>query len=53
MYLNETYSEVCVGELLADTFPIHNGLKQGDALSPFFFFFSNWLLQSLSDLGLP
>jgi hypothetical protein len=30
--LNETYSKVHVGKLLSDTFPIQNGLKQGDAL---------------------
>jgi hypothetical protein len=34
MCLNETYSKVCVGKLLSDKFPIQNGLKQGDALSP-------------------
>jgi hypothetical protein len=33
--LNETYSKVHVGELLFDKFPIQNGLKHGDALSPF------------------
>jgi hypothetical protein len=40
MCLNETYSEVCVGNLLSDKFPIQNGLKQGDALSPLFFNFA-------------
>jgi hypothetical protein len=39
MYLNETYSKVHVGKLLSDTFPIKNGLKQGDALSPLLFNF--------------
>jgi hypothetical protein len=34
MCLNETYSKVRVGKLLSDKFPIENGLKQGDALSP-------------------
>jgi hypothetical protein len=34
MCLNETYSKVRVGKLLSDKFPIQNGLKQGDALSP-------------------
>jgi hypothetical protein len=34
MCLNETYSKVCIGKLLSDKFPILNGLKQGDALSP-------------------
>jgi sorting nexin-29 len=40
MCLNETYSKVRVGKLLSDTFPIQNGLKQGDALSPLLFNFS-------------
>jgi hypothetical protein len=31
---NETYSRVRVGKHLSHTFPIKNGLKQGDALSP-------------------
>jgi hypothetical protein len=34
MCLNETCSKVHVGKYLSDTFPIQNGLKQGDALSP-------------------
>jgi hypothetical protein len=34
MCLNETYSKVCIGKHLSDSFPIQNGLKQGDALSP-------------------
>jgi hypothetical protein len=34
MCLNETYSKVRTGKLLSDKFPIQNGLKQGDALSP-------------------
>jgi hypothetical protein len=34
MCLNETYSKVLVGKLVSDKFPIHNGLKQRDALSP-------------------
>jgi len=32
--LNETYSKVRIGKNLSDTFPVQNGLKQGDALSP-------------------
>jgi hypothetical protein len=32
--LDETYSKGCIAELLSDKFPIQNGLKQGDALSP-------------------
>jgi hypothetical protein len=34
MCLNETYSKVRIGKLLSDKFPIQNGLKQGDVLSP-------------------
>ena len=34
MCLTETYSIVRVGKNLSDVFPIRNGLKQGDALSP-------------------
>jgi hypothetical protein len=34
MCLNETYTKVCVDELLSDTFPIQNGLRQEDALLP-------------------
>jgi len=32
--LTETYSRVRVGKNVSDRFPIMNGLKQGDALSP-------------------
>jgi hypothetical protein len=39
MCLNETYSKVRIGKLLSDKFPIQNGLKQGDALSPLLFNF--------------
>jgi hypothetical protein len=38
--LNETYSKVCTGKFLSDKFPIQNGLKQGDALSPSLFNFA-------------
>ena len=34
MCLSETYSRVWVGKDLSDMFPIRNGLKQGDVLSP-------------------
>jgi hypothetical protein len=34
MCLNETYTKVRIGKHLSDSFPIQNGLKQGDALSP-------------------
>jgi len=37
MCLTEMYGRVQVGKNLYDMFPSTNGLKQGDALSPFFF----------------
>jgi len=37
---NETYSRVWVGKHLSNTFPIRNGLKQGDALTPLLFDFA-------------
>jgi hypothetical protein len=40
MYLNEIYSKIPVSKLLSDKFPIQNGLKQGDALSPLLFNFT-------------
>jgi hypothetical protein len=40
MYLSETYSKVRIGKHLFDSFPIQNGLKQGDALSPLLFNFA-------------
>jgi hypothetical protein len=33
MCLNVTYSKVRIGKHLSDSFPIQNGLKQGEALS--------------------
>jgi hypothetical protein len=41
MCLNETYSTVHIGKLLSDKFPIQNGLKQGDVLSPLLFNFAS------------
>jgi hypothetical protein len=38
--LLETYSKVRIGKHLSDSFPIQNGLKQGDALSPQLFNFA-------------
>jgi hypothetical protein len=40
MCLNENYSRVRVAKLLSDRFPIKNGLKQVDALSPLLFNFA-------------
>ena len=40
MCLNETYSRVRMGKNLSEMFPIRNGLKQGDALSPLLFNFA-------------
>jgi hypothetical protein len=37
MSLNETYSKVYIGKTLSNKFPIQNGLKQGDNLSPLLF----------------
>jgi len=38
--LNETHSRVRVGKNLSDVFPIRNGLKHGNALSPLLFNFA-------------
>jgi hypothetical protein len=35
--LSETYRIVSIGIYLSDTFPIQNGLKQGDTLWPLLF----------------
>ena len=40
MSLTETYSRVRVGKNVSDRFPIRNGLKQGDALTPMIFNFA-------------
>jgi hypothetical protein len=40
MCLNETYSKVRRGKHLSDSFPIQNGLKQGDAVSSLLFNFA-------------
>ena len=38
--MDKTYSRVRLGKHLSDTFPIKNGSKQGDALSPLLFNFA-------------
>jgi hypothetical protein len=38
--LNETYSKVRICKHLSDSFPVQNGLKQGDSLSPLLFNFA-------------
>jgi hypothetical protein len=40
MCLNEANSRVHIGEYQSDKFPIQNGLKQGNALSPLLFTFA-------------
>jgi hypothetical protein len=40
MCLNETYSKVRIGKYLSDSFPIRDGPKHGDALSPLLFTFA-------------
>ena len=40
MCVTETYSRVRVGKNVSDMFPVRNGLKQGDALSPLLFNFA-------------
>jgi hypothetical protein len=39
MCLNGTYIKVRIGKHLSGSFPVQNGLKQGDALSPLLFNF--------------
>jgi hypothetical protein len=39
MCSNETYIKVCIHKHLSDAFPINDGLKQGDTLSPLLFKF--------------
>jgi hypothetical protein len=40
MCLNETYSTVCISKNLSGKYPIQNGLKQEDTLSPLLFNFA-------------
>jgi hypothetical protein len=50
MCLNETYSKVHIGKHLSYSFPIQNGLKQGDVLSQLIF---NFALEYAMPLGKP
>jgi hypothetical protein len=40
MCLNEPHIKVRISKYLSDTFPVLNGLNQGDALSPLLFSFA-------------
>jgi hypothetical protein len=40
MCLNETYNTVRIGKYQSENFPIQNGLKLGEALSPLLFYFA-------------
>jgi hypothetical protein len=40
MCLNETCSKVCIGKNQSDEFPVQNGMKRGDYLSPLLFSFA-------------
>jgi hypothetical protein len=40
MCLNKTCNEVPVVEYLSDSFPVQNGIKRGNALSPLLFNFA-------------
>ncbi|KAJ4441578.1 hypothetical protein ANN_11434 [Periplaneta americana] len=50
MCLSETYSRVRICQFLSDAFPIHCGLKQGDALSPLLFNFAlEYVIRKVQD----
>ena len=40
MSLTETFSRVCEDKIVTDRFPIRNGLKKGDVLTPMLFNFA-------------
>jgi hypothetical protein len=40
MCINEASTKVCIGKHLSNVFPVPNGLKQGDTLSPLVFNFA-------------
>jgi hypothetical protein len=52
MCINETYVKVRIGKHLSDTFPIQNGLIQGDALFPLKFNGTCQLLVYADDVNL-
>jgi hypothetical protein len=52
MYLNENYNKVRTHKYLSDIFPIQNGLKQGDALSPLLFNFALEYAMQENQVGL-
>jgi hypothetical protein len=39
MFLNETYQHSLCRQILSDKFPVQNGLKHADVLSPLLFYF--------------
>jgi hypothetical protein len=41
IFLNETYNTLRIGKFLSHNFPVQNGLKQGDILSPLLFNFAS------------
>jgi hypothetical protein len=50
MCLNETNNKVRIGKHLSDSFPVQNGLKQGDALSLLLFNFAlEYALRKVQD----
>jgi hypothetical protein len=48
-YGHETYSRVRIGKNLSDKFIVQNGLKQGDALSPFFNFALEYAIRRVQE----
>jgi hypothetical protein len=49
MCLNETYSKVRIGKHLSQSFPIQNGLKQGDALPLLFIFALQYAIRKVQE----
>jgi hypothetical protein len=47
--LNETYSKINTAKYMPETFPIQNGLKQGNALSPLFFNFASEYSETVAE----